>query len=275
MRVRAFVSDCSRAGSQCSSRLCRLFNLKGCQLMGILSALSSNGVTGLVLYAIAISIMIFSAMPIHECSHAFMAKILGDDTAQRSGRLTLNPMAHLNMTGVILMILIGFGWAEPVPVNPTNFKNQKRRQGYMALVAFAGPLSNLVMCFFWLLVYRAFMCFDMTYSVYSSISYVFSLLIFINAGLAVFNLLPISPLDGSRIFNWILPDKVAYSIEKFFNSIRAKCPPVLYLILFWVVINLLSTPLGYLENWLVNDVLLNLADAIFSLLGLGYGQITL
>lgn len=241
--------------------------------MGILSAMRDNGLIGIVLYLLAMVVMIFSVMPIHECSHALMAKILGDDTAQRAGRLTLNPLAHLNPTGALCMILVGFGWAEPVPVNPVRFNNQKRRQGYMALVAFAGPLSNLIMSFVWLLIYRTILCFDMSYQVYNCVSYLMSLLVFINVGLAVFNMLPIGQLDGGRIFNWLLPDKLLYKIENTVGRWMSNLNPVVYIIIFIVFINVISTPLGIFEGWLVNDVMLTGVDGIFNALGLGYGHL--
>lgn len=241
--------------------------------MGILSAMRDNGLIGIVLYLLAMVVMIFSVMPIHECSHALMAKILGDDTAQRAGRLTLNPLTHLNPTGALCMILVGFGWAEPVPVNPVRFNNQKRRQGYMALVAFAGPLSNLIMSFVWLLIYRTILCFDMSYQVYNCVSYLMSLLVFINVGLAVFNMLPIGQLDGGRIFNWLLPDKLLYKIENTVGRWMSNLNPVIYIIIFIVFINVISTPLGIFEGWLVNDVMLTGVDGIFNALGLGYGHL--
>lgn len=239
--------------------------------MGIFSALR-GGLTDILLYLLTMAFLLLAIMPMHECAHALMAKILGDDTAERAGRLTLNPMAHLNPFGALCMVLIGFGWAEPVPVNPVRFNNQKRRQGYMALVAFAGPLSNLLMAIICLIIYRAVLCFDMTYDLYNNVGYVMSLLIFVNVGLAVFNLLPIAPLDGSRIFNWLIPDKIMYNIQNSLNKLFSSIPPFLYIIVFLVFINLISTPLSHFENWLVN-ALLRGVDSIFNLFGLGYGHI--
>ena len=121
--------------------------------MGFFSTLGD--VREMLLYILTMVLMLGFIMPVHECAHGLMAKALGDDTAERAGRLTLNPMAHLNLYGALLMFLIGFGWAEPVPVSPVRFRNQKRRQGYMALVAFAGPLSNLIMALLGAIIYRA------------------------------------------------------------------------------------------------------------------------
>lgn len=239
--------------------------------MGILSVLASGDMIQIVLYLLTMSILIFSVLPMHEFSHALMAKILGDDTAERAGRLTLNPMSHLNVTGTICMLLIGFGWANPVPVNPVRFNNQKRRQGYMALVAFAGPLSNLLMSIFWLIVYRTLLCFNMSEVAYDCIGYMLPLLIFINVGLAVFNMLPIGQLDGGRIFNWIIPDKIMYKIQNSLNKLTSSIPPALYLVLFILLINVISGPLSSVEYWLVNTMFGGINN-VFDALGIGFAE---
>ncbi len=239
--------------------------------MGIMSVLLSGDMVQIVLYLLTMSILIFSVLPVHECSHALMAKILGDDTAERAGRLTLNPMSHLNVTGTICMLLIGFGWANPVPVNPVRFNNQKRRQGYMALVAFAGPLSNLLMSIFWLIAYRVLLCFNMPDVAYQCIGYVLPMLIFINIGLAVFNMLPIGHLDGGRIFNWIIPDRIMYKIQHSFNKLTSSIPPMLYMVLFIVLINVISGPLSTLEYWLVNTLFSGI-NTVFDALGIGFAE---
>ncbi len=218
----------------------------------------------MLLYILTMVLMLFFIMPVHECAHGLMAKALGDDTAERAGRLTLNPMAHLNLYGALMMFLIGFGWAEPVPVNPVRFRNQKRRQGYMALVAFAGPLSNLIMAILGLIVYRAGLCFDMSYDFFYAFYFVMIRIVILNIGLAVFNMLPIMPLDGSRILNWIMPDKLMYRIEHALSRIN----PIVYLVIFYLAIQFLSGPLWSVEmslfSWLGGIV-----DWIFNVLGLG------
>ena len=184
-------------------------------------------------------------------------------TAERAGRLTLNPMAHLNLYGALMMFLIGFGWAEPVPVSPVRFRNQKRRQGYMALVAFAGPLSNLLMAFLGLIIFRAGLCFDMSYDFFYAFYFVMLRVVLLNVGLAVFNMLPIMPLDGSRILNWIMPDKLMYKIEQAISRVN----PIVYIVVFYGAIQLLSGPLWTVEyslfSWLGGVV-----DGLFNALGL-------
>lgn len=101
--------------------------------------------------------VVFCTLPIHEYAHAWMSTRLGDDTARLSGRLTLNPLAHIDPIGAVMILLIGFGYAKPVPVNMRNFKNPKRD---MALTALAGPVSNLLMALFFMVIYNilAFFC---------------------------------------------------------------------------------------------------------------------
>lgn len=161
-------------------------------------------------------LMVFISLPMHELAHAFVAYKLGDDTAYYQGRLTLNPFAHLDLLGTISMVLFGYGWAKPVPVNPMRFKGNMRRG--MALVALAGPISNLILAFIFLVLSKLvfllggatgndffFFLFSILYVMYVS-----------NIGLAFFNLLPIPPLDGSRVLNYFLP----YKAQRFMDNLE-------------------------------------------------------
>ena len=143
---------------------------------------------------ILLPILIFS-LCFHEFSHGYIAYRLGDHTATRSGRLTLNPLAHLDPIGSLMILFVGFGWAKPVPVNPINFSNPRVD---MMKVAFAGPASNLILAFISGLMLRFANYSDlMNNGILYQTLYVFS---FINIALAVFNMLPVAPLDGSQIF---------------------------------------------------------------------------
>lgn len=164
---------------------------------------------------IARAIVLFTAMPIHECAHGYAAYKLGDDTAHRQGRLTLNPLPHLDPLGSLLLIFAGFGWAKPVEVNPRNFRHP--RWG-MALTSLAGPLSNVLLALVILVVYKIFWVFVPVYRT-STVVYVLvtlmSAMINTNLYLAVFNLLPVPPLDGAKIFGAILPDRVYFTIMRY------------------------------------------------------------
>jgi Zn-dependent protease len=147
------------------------------------------------------------SLPVHEFSHAYAAYKLGDDTAKRMGRLTLNPIKHLDPFGAVLMIFTGFGWAKPVPINPNNFRNRKK--GF-ALSALAGPLSNIILAYLAIVIYRLF-----GLSPSGIIGLFFYYLAILNIGLGVFNLIPVPPLDGSRIFSLILPEKQYFQLMKY------------------------------------------------------------
>ncbi|HEY7535302.1 MAG TPA: site-2 protease family protein [Thermodesulfobacteriota bacterium] len=158
--------------------------------------------------------VILFALTVHEFCHAWVAHLLGDDTAKRQGRLTLNPLAHLDVLGTILMFIAGFGWAKPVPVNPLNFNNPRKG---MLLVAIAGPLSNLIMAIIAGIALRHIIpVFNSTSSSAISVSLVMLILTLqFGLALAIFNMIPIAPLDGSRVLYGLLPEKQAYTFSRF------------------------------------------------------------
>ena len=150
-------------------------------------------------------IVMFTAITVHECAHGFVAYKLGDPTAKNCGRLTLNPLSHLDPIGAICMVLVGFGWAKPVPINPMYFKNRKRDT---ALVSLAGPAANIVLAFLSTIVYvpLAVLYFKLNYnSILGFVVETLQSLVSLNIGFAVFNLIPFPPLDGSKILGAALP----------------------------------------------------------------------
>jgi Zn-dependent protease len=170
----------------------------------ILSLLGSDPAAFLVL----ILAFVF-ALTVHEFSHAFAARLLGDRTAEDAGRLTLNPIAHLDLLGTLLLVTAGFGWGKPVPVNPYNLRSPRFGN---ALVAAAGPISNLLM----VVVFGLGLRFALDTSALGpdNLLSVFLLaLTQINLVLMVFNLIPIPPLDGSRVFFSFLPPSAAPFVE--------------------------------------------------------------
>ena len=197
--------------------------------------------------------MMLVSMPFHECAHGWMASFLGDDTAERSGRLTLNPMAHIDPKGAIAMLLIGIGWAKPVPVNPskcTRFKHIKPK-GAMAITAAAGPLSNLLMAYIFMIAARVI--FNVNFSLImsgkeSAAYYVYEALYMvasINIDLAIFNLLPVPPFDGSRIFLSFLPTKLYFKVMKYERIIMGIMMILLLLGAFSLILNISSIYLSY------------------------------
>ncbi|MEG2377588.1 MAG: site-2 protease family protein [Clostridia bacterium] len=153
----------------------------------------------------------------HEVSHGWVAYMLGDRTAKDAGRLTLNPIKHMDIIGLLSMVIFGFGWAKPVPVNPYYFKNRK---GGMSIVALAGPLSNILFALVALVGLRLLMLINFTsenlaFQVAYFFSQFFQILAILNVGLAVFNIIPIPPLDGSKILNALLPDRIYNKILQY------------------------------------------------------------
>ena len=197
--------------------------------------------------------VIFCVLPIHEFAHAFVAHKLGDDTARLKGRMTANPLAHIDPIGALMIILAGFGYAKAVPVNIRNFK---KRKPYMALTALAGPVSNIIMAFIFVFIGLIIQIkigvteFDLTYYIVVFVLTAAQ----INISLAVFNLLPIPPLDGSRIFSLIIPDKYYYTVMQYERYI-------VYGVLALVFFGVLDGPITLLSNFLYN-IIFNIASLL-------------
>lgn len=200
----------------------------------------------------------------HELAHGYIAKKLGDPTAEWHGRLTMNPLKHLDPLGTLAMLLFGYGWAKPVPVNPRYFKNPKKG---MALVGLAGPLSNLILAFvslfllrvlgalthlnFWFDGSRMWYVPGIEFKVADFISIFLTIFTSLNVCLAVFNLIPIPPFDGSRIFYFLLPDKYYFSVMRYERQIMT----ITMILLFSGIVSL---PLDFLTDkiiWLYDFII--------------------
>lgn len=221
-------------------------------LNAIRGIFSGQGVdlTGLVIGILASLLVIFVMLPLHECAHATVASWFGDKTAKMLGRRTLNPLKHIDYAGALALLLVGFGWAKPVPVNLDHRKNPK---GAMAVVALAGPLSNLLAGIVGGLILNLILASDPS-SIAPLIGYnpsgiaAFAVLflyyfMIMNISLAVFNLIPVPPLDGSKILMAFLPNRICWKIEQ--N--QAMISMILMIALF---LGVFSGPLAIAQSWL-------------------------
>lgn len=168
--------------------------------MGLLQLIENP--LDLVFYAGALLL----AITVHEFSHAWVASYLGDSTPKNAGRVTLNPLAHLDPLGTIMLLLVRFGWGKPVPINPNNFKNPRLGS---ALTAVAGPTSNFLLASLLALVYKLTSVSGTTFGTFILLA------IYMNLVLMIFNLLPIPPLDGSKFFALFFPTLENRKIEAY------------------------------------------------------------
>lgn len=202
-------------------------------------------IISLIIRISSAAFVVFCTAPIHEFAHAFVAYKLGDHTARLKGRLTINPFAHINWIGALMILLVGFGYADPVPVNIRNVK-MKNKKIAMALIALAGPVSNLIMAFVSMLgMFLTLKFMDINTVMGSALYYFMYFITSININLAVFNLLPVPPLDGSRILFAVLPTKYYFSVMKYERYISLAIMVLLFT-------GILTTPLSYLSNAVFN-----------------------
>ncbi len=190
--------------------------------------------------------IILLALSVHEAAHGYVSYKLGDPTAKNLGRLTLNPLKHLDPIGFICMILANIGWANPVPINTRYFKKPRRD---MALSAAAGPLSNILLAAIFTLLMKIFISvpIHVADNTFFAIYYLLWYGILINITFAVFNLLPVPPFDGSRLFYVFLPPKYYFGVMKYERYIAIVLLILLFLGVLDPVINLVS---GALMNLL-------------------------
>ena len=196
--------------------------------------------------------IVMLALSLHETAHGYVALKLGDPTAQNFGRLTLNPAKHFDPIGFLCMVLFGFGWAKPVPINTRYFKNPKKG---MALSAAAGPISNLLLAVIFALLWRIeleiapeYFADRFLYNVFYWVQEFLVAGITLNVGFAVFNLIPIPPFDGSRIFLILLPEHLYFKVMRYERQLYA-------ILMIALVLGVLDTPLSVVSNFFLNLIL--------------------
>ncbi len=210
------------------------------------------GYVGEILMVVLASLL---CITFHECSHGFVAYKLGDPTAKRQGRLSLNPLKHIDVFGLVMMAVFKFGWAKPVPVDMRYFKKPKTG---MAIVALAGPISNILLAYIALII-RAIVIFFLYGTTVGSILISFlEYVALLSIGLAIFNIIPIPPLDGSKVLNAVLPNRIYYKLMRY-----EQIGMILLLIIMYL--GVLDTPL-FTARTFVTNLLSRLAWFPYSIL---------
>ena len=225
-----------------------------------------NILSDILLMLLSMPVMLMS-LSVHESAHGYAAFKLGDPTARNLGRITLNPVKHFDLFGFLSMLVFHIGWAKPVPINTRYFQKPRRD---MAITGAAGPLSNICLALIHLIILRIVMIFvtdailqyrigsELVLTVVSLVVYLLYMGVAMNIILAIFNLIPIPPFDGSRIFYAFLPPKWYFGVMKYERYIMIGC-----IILFFLLSRMGVNPLAAFENWVING--------LFTLTGMGRG----
>ena len=219
--------------------------------MWILDAIKTGDYLQLLIGLGTRLLIIFFVLPVHECAHGWAAERLGDHTAREQGRLTLNPMAHLDPFGALFLVLFGFGWAKPVPVNPRNYNNFKKGE---IVVSLAGVTMNLILAVVGAMILYTMLAVNgykmMTDSVLSTIAIILYYFVGLNCGLIVFNLIPIPPLDGSHViitlFGKNIPPNILLNMQRYGY--------IILVVAVFVCDRLDFSPVGIVSGWLQDGI---------------------
>ena len=235
----------------------------------LLDILSGGNFRDIIISLVFSMPIILLALSLHETAHGYVAYKCGDNTAYNLGRLTLNPIKQMDPTGFLCMLLLGFGWAKPVPINTRNFRNPKRG---MALSALAGPLANAIMglisaallgivrAFYYYLAFKGASRFVLTCISYTSL--LFQLSALYNLLFMAFNLIPIPPFDGSRIALAFLPPKTYFGLMKYERQIMFGM----------LIVLLLLSRMGFSPfSWIAHSLTDLVAEPVFKLFGRLFG----
>lgn len=190
------------------------------------------------------AVVVLIAIPFHEAAHALVSHWLGDDTALRAGRLSLNPVRHFDPLGALCMLVGGVGWARPVSVNPRNYRNPKVG---MAISAAAGPVSNFLLAWVSMILYKLVFYSGLSQQVFVLTIFLYDMVV-MNISLAVFNLIPVPPFDGSRIALLFLPPRLYFRAMRYERAIMLA-------VLLLVFLGVLNGPLSIAVNFLWNRLL--------------------
>ncbi len=222
-------------------------------LFQIFKLFSGGATQDAVIYAVlslfSVLVIIFVVFPIHECAHALTAKLLGDDTAERMGRVTLNPLKHIDLMGALLMLLCNIGWAKPTPVDIRKCTKFSMRTCNV-LVSLAGPVSNILLALLFMIIEKVLLL-TLPYSfMLSCIDIALFRVIQLNLYLAVFNLVPVPPLDGYHVLSSFLPPKALVFMERNGQIIN-------WVFFILILTGILSQPLSWGANgllWLLDFI---------------------
>lgn len=229
-------------------------------ILAILVIMSLRTMSGSYLLTLLLTLpAVIIAITFHEFAHAWMADRLGDTTPRSQGRLTLNPLAHLDPVGSILLIFAHVGWGKPVQINPNNFTSNKSKGACEALVSFAGPAMNFIIAIVLAIVSALLTKFASASFLYSYLGNIIGILLYVtitvNIGLGVFNLIPLPPLDGEKIFRHFLPYRVLEWLDR-----NAQILNIIFVVL-WItglLSYVVSPVISVIENgifWVVNSIL--------------------